>query len=281
MPMDSPDLFETLDYRAWLRARYAELKASNPAFSYRYFARKAGLGSPSYLKLVMDGERNLRTDTAHRFAKALGLDAQETRYFVALVAYNQAATTADRTRHYEALCRIPRFRRARGLEKQQHDYYSRWYCVVIRELVARRDFQEDSRWIAAQLRPRVSPAKVEEALRILLDLGLLARDGDGRLVQSDALVTTGRSVDALAVRRFHHDMMALGSAALDDVPKYEREVGGVTFRLSPAQLRRLKDRLYDLRQELLQLDGADDDNPHAVYHFGFQLVPLTHLEETS
>lgn len=52
-----PDVFEYLDYRAFLRDYYAERKQSR-GLSFRSFSKRAGLGSPNYLKLVMEGARS-------------------------------------------------------------------------------------------------------------------------------------------------------------------------------------------------------------------------------
>jgi uncharacterized protein (TIGR02147 family) len=62
------DVFEYLDYRAFLRDIYLAKKAERRGFSFRAFSRRANLRSPNYLKLVMDGERNLSRAMAERFA---------------------------------------------------------------------------------------------------------------------------------------------------------------------------------------------------------------------
>jgi uncharacterized protein (TIGR02147 family) len=51
------DVFRYRDYREFLGAFYAQKKQSG--LSYRGFARAAGLGAPNYLKLVIEGKRNL------------------------------------------------------------------------------------------------------------------------------------------------------------------------------------------------------------------------------
>jgi hypothetical protein len=104
------DVFAYLDYRAFLREYYRARKAAGRGFSYRSFSRRAGLRSPNYLKLVVDGARNLSSDMAERFASACGLCADEQKYFVELVAFGQAANAADRNRRYARLARFERFR---------------------------------------------------------------------------------------------------------------------------------------------------------------------------
>ena len=268
-----PVVFDFLEYREYLAAWWAALRTRGTRYSYRWFSRQAGLGSPSYLKLVMDGDRNLTDDTAGRFATALELDPLATRYWHALVKMNQAQTTEERTRWYEVLSSVPPYRATRRIDRSQYDYYALWYCVPIRELVARVDFVEDADWVARQLRPPIRPAQAREALELLVELGLLERV-NGRLQQAEPLLTTGPQLRVLAARRFHQQMLRRAEEAMDSMDLSEREVGGVTLRLSKPQVAHLRKRMYEIRQEILQLDGTGE-GAHAVHHFAFQLFPVT------
>jgi hypothetical protein len=114
MPAVDIDVFAYLDYRAFLRDYYQARKAAGRGFSYRSFSRRAGLKSPNYLKLVVDGARNLSTDMAARFAAACGLLDDEQCYFVDLVAFCQAPSAVDRNRCYALLTRFDRFGRGQS-----------------------------------------------------------------------------------------------------------------------------------------------------------------------
>ena len=86
----TPDLFDYFDYREYLHDYYLFHKKKNSAYSYRLFARKAKLGSPNYLKLVVDGKRRITTDrTLYQFARGLGLTRDEEKYFRELVMYQE------------------------------------------------------------------------------------------------------------------------------------------------------------------------------------------------
>src|SRR5690606_35829004 len=111
------------------------------------------ISSSNYLKLVIGGKRNLSVSMASQFAKACGLQGTAADFFCELVAYNQAATSAERNRHYERLVRFRPFREIRKLESAQAEYHSTWYLPAIRELCRRTDFREDPKWIAGQLEP--------------------------------------------------------------------------------------------------------------------------------
>jgi uncharacterized protein (TIGR02147 family) len=134
--------FTYLDYRALLHALYADKKASEYGFSHRAFARRAGFKSTNYLKLVMDGARNLSPDAAARFAHAFGLQGHEADYFCELVAYNQATSARARSQAYERMVKL-KPRDVRELDERQGAYYATWYLPAIRELATRDDFRDD------------------------------------------------------------------------------------------------------------------------------------------
>ncbi len=68
------NIYNFSDYRDFLKDRYRQLKEADPVFSFRHFSKQAGFGSPNYLKLVMDGKRNLSAEAVFKFAKGLRLD---------------------------------------------------------------------------------------------------------------------------------------------------------------------------------------------------------------
>ena len=88
------DVFRYRDHREFLAVFYAQGKAAG--LSYRGFARAAGLGAPNYLKLVIEGKRNLSADMAERFARACRLNDEATEYFKLLVAFNHALDDGER-----------------------------------------------------------------------------------------------------------------------------------------------------------------------------------------
>ena len=113
------------------------------------------MSSPNFLKLVIDGKRNLTPNSAERFAVALGLNEQESSFFQELVGFNQASTASQKNLHYQRIGKFRKHRAITKLERNTFEYLSHWYYPVIRELVACKGFQEDPEWIAKRLKPTV------------------------------------------------------------------------------------------------------------------------------
>lgn len=268
------DVFEYLDYRAYLRDFYVEQKARGRGFSYRTFSRWAALKSPNYLKLVIDGDRNLTLAMAGRFAEACGLDKEAREFFVDLVQFNQAKTTAEQTKHYRRLTGFKRYREAHQLDVAQERYHAQWYLPAIRELAAHRDFDPDPAWIVTRIRPKITKRQAKAAIATLLELGLLAQHEDGQVVQSEPLVSTGPETRSVHVVRYHRAMLERASASIDEFPRELRDISSLTLCVSEDGLARLKRRLQRFRRELLELSALEDD-PVQVVQLNLQLFPLS------
>lgn len=270
----SVDVFAYRDYRAFLRAYYDRRKAEKNGFSHAEFSQRIGLRSPNYLKLVIDGGRNLTSDLALRFGEGCGLRDDSLRYFCALVAFNQAKTARERGLHYEKLQGFRRFRATHKLDAAQSAYYSQWYIPAVYELSARADFDDEPRWIARALLPPISLKQAAQALEVLGELGLLVREGRGRWQQADAVVETPEGPLGHHVVQFHRAMMQRAAEALDLVPRDEREVAALTLCVSEARLHELKAELEAFREHLLQR-YMRDERPERVVQVNFQMFPLS------
>jgi uncharacterized protein (TIGR02147 family) len=272
------DVFAYRDFRAFLRAYYERHKAERQGFSAEDFSKRAGLRSPNYLKLVIDGERNLTPDVAHRFAEACGLRDEAVDYFCALAAFNQAKTARERELHYTKLQSFRRFRAAHRLDAAQSAYHSEWFIPAVFELCARQDFDGDPRWIARTLLPPISPKQAKQALAVLEQLGLLVRGQRGRLEQAESVIETPEGPLGHHVVQFHRTMMQRAAEALDRVPREDREIAALTMCVSEARMRELKAELEAFRNRLAERYKADPQ-PERVVQVNFQLFPLSRKKE--
>jgi uncharacterized protein (TIGR02147 family) len=268
------DVFDYFDYRAFLRDYYAQMKKSRRGFSFRAFSLRAKLRSPNYLKLVMEGDRNLTMEMAERFARACRLQGEPAEYFAQLVAYNQAETSAERSCAYVKLTGFKTYQKARKLDIAQAQYHSTWYVPAVRELAGRRDFKPDPAWIAPRLLPPIKPSEARDALNTLLELGLLKTDDNGRIVQSEPVISTGPEIHQEYIAEYHRTMMRRAAEAIDLVPSAERDVSSLTLLVSARGIERMKKRIQRFRRELLELALTEPD-ARQVVQLNFQLFPIS------
>lgn len=268
------NLFEYDNYRVYLKDLYNELKGATRHFSYRYFSKMAGFRSPNFLKLVMDGNRNLSADGIEKFSRALRHNKEESIFFRNLVLLNQAVTLEERKFYAEQLIRSRFYKKVHPLKKAQYHYYTNWYFIPIRELVALKDFREDPEWIAHRLSPPITAHEAKQALVELEQLGLIKRNDAGTLVQTDTFVSTGDEVTSTSVAHFHKEMIQKGAEAIDRFDIKDRDISSVTLGLSRQGASQVKDLVSRFRKELMVI-AKQEEELEGVYQVNFQLFPLT------
>jgi uncharacterized protein (TIGR02147 family) len=270
-----PNLFEHLDYRAWLGAWFTWKKSVNPNYSYRLFAKKAGDQSPSLLHHVIEGKRNLTPATTQAFIEALGLRPDEAQFFRLLVELHQAKDPEGRNAAWEQISATRRFREARHIDGAAFEYLSNWTLPAIRELAQRPDFVADPEWIAETLRPRIKPAQARKALDQLLALGLLAADEAGTLRPTDASVTTPREVTGLAVHNYHQGMIARAAESITTFEPAERHLIAITVSVPVSMIPKLKAEANAFLERMMHLCDSAEEDADQVMQMNLQLFPLS------
>jgi uncharacterized protein (TIGR02147 family) len=270
-----PEILQYSNFRTYLRDFYEHKKAGQPGFSHRAFTLKAGISSPNYLKLVMDGKRNLTKKTLVKFLAALGLKGKRAEFFENLVFFNQSTSLPERNLYYANILRVRAKAGLKTLDEAQFQLFSDWRHIVIRELAAVKGFRPDARWIAGKLGKSVTEKEAEESLKLLASLGLLKRTANG-FAQADANITTSDEVRSLLVKNFHRQMIRRAEAALDTVPASLRDISSITIPVHAGDLPKLKEQIRLMRKELLNL-GAEPGKGEDVIQVNIQLFPLTGL----
>ena len=267
------NVFDYDDFRKYLKDVYLSAKASNTKFSFRYFARVAGFASPSALKRVINGERNLSIEGIRKFSAALKLSKDEAFFFQNLVLLNHAKTNEDKQVFAEQLLSFKPFKNLHPLQISQFNYFSKWYFTPIRELIGLDYFKEDHEWIAQQLVPAITPQEVKSAIDDLLTLGLIKRDNSGKLKQSEASVTAN-GLTSPALVSFHKQMTVKAGESIDRFPRELRDITSLTSAISEPAFEKIKDILSKCRNEIIGVITNDKDQDR-IYQVNFYLFPLS------
>lgn len=270
-------IFEYIDYRNYLADYYQQKKDTTQYFSYRYFAQKIGINSPSFLKSVIDGKRNLTASMAERFSRALELNAKERSYFTNLVSFNQAKTLTEKQRCYDIMRSMSEQLKESVLEEDQFNFFSNWYIPVIRELVCVKDFKENYEALGASLEPPIAESRAKASVELLLRLRLIEKTKSGTYKQTSAAVIANESVTSAAVRTFTQTMLDHSKNCLDTVSKDNRHISGITMGLS-RQTYEIITKEIEAFKERLKIIVNHDTNVDRVYQINVSLFPLSKLD---
>lgn len=267
----SPDLWQYMDYRQFLKDFYEFEKTRLAVFSFRYFAGKIGT-DPSFLVKVIQKEKHLADHHIGPLAKLLGLDERATDFLGLLVSFNKCKRDQDAKILFEKLMAL-RPLQIQTVESTRYEFFSQWYHVALWELLSFHPFQGDFEELAKKLCPAITPTKAKRALEVLQRLQLVEVEG-GTWKARHGLLTTGEDWQSLAIRTFQREAIQLAEQALDQIPKEDRDISTVTLSLSQSTFDAVRERIRAMRQELLEISDHET-NKEAVYQFNFQVFPLT------
>jgi len=269
-----------MDYRAYLNHWILYKKEANPHYSHRVFARRAGYTNPSLLGQIIKGNRNLSAKLLPGFVKTMGLTGDAATYFRTLVDLDRETAPDKRAQLKAQLQARQRCKNAQPIRESQLRVYDHWYIHVIRELAARPDFQLDPTWIAARLRPAITPGEAEDALALLVDLGFLTL-ADGSVVQSTPILATPMKKSAPEVDQHAINMGSLGIALIAREERRGSQRFGTITSLVPlsliptlrAELRACEERIIDL------ISTTEEAGDMVVYQLNTQLFPVSEKED--
>ena len=271
---DYPNIFDYDDYRSFLRDFYISQKSKKRGFSYRFFSRIAGFRSPNILKRVIDGQQNLTLSSINRFIKAIGLSFDEGTFYKNLVLFNQSKSVEEKQKFAREIVFSRAYKKLKPMAKVQYEYWSNWYNVVIRELVTLDEFREDPEWIAETLNPPITPDEAKRSLDLLLQLGLLKRNSQGKLMQDQTLVLAEDGVLSASVSQFHREMIGKAKESLDRFPLDERHLSTLTFAMSQKEYKEMLEMVQNFNKLLIE-KARQARAGERVFQINTQAFPLT------
>lgn len=270
-------VFKYLDYRILLRDYFNGQKKQTPSFSFRSFNRRAGIQSSAFLKLVMDGKRNLGEEGIRKIVKGFKMKEEEAKYFELLVKFNQAKNHEDKNYYFSELAKNKKFIAAKPLTIAQCQMFSHWFYVAILELVRMRTpNQKNVDWIMQRIHPPVERKKIKKALGELVQLDLLGIDENGSYQRKDKMITTEDEVRSMAVTKFHQQMSDLGAQSVGHDEAQDREFSSLTILTSETGFKRAKEEIQKFRRQLHSiLEQIPFGQKKIVTHINLQLFKLS------
>lgn len=278
-----PILSAYTDFREYLRVYYDykvhQHKNSFSSYNYKTFSAAADIKSPNYLKLIIEGERNLSPSTARKFAKALGLDKEGTDEFLLLVEYGQSLDPLERNRSLKALNEFRTKKRIKSgeLTSEKVDGTPPWVTWILHAMAEQKDVDFSIESLRDSLQGKVSGDEIRRALQQLFDTQALQLDPISGRVKKGMVPLHQEEIPQEMVRRIQSDLMYLGMEALLNGKSTEREIGTLTVCLTEAEFEKIKFELRHLRKRILKdaLVNREQAPGDRVYQLNIQMFPVT------
>lgn len=284
LQIESPRVQAYTDFRKYLSDFYKykveEYSSRRGGYNYKVFSAAADIRSPNYLKLVIDGDRNLSPKTAKKFSRALNLNKQDATEFELLVSYGQALDPLERNQHLRRLSEFRMKNRLRSGEVSQ-DAVNRapgWAAWVMYALADHKNADFTIAGLKDLLRGRIKESEIERAVDHLLKNGSLIKDPETNQIKKGLVIPpTPEDIPAETIRRLQAELIYLGmESLLNDAPE-EREFGSLSICLTEEEFEKLKFELRHMRKRIYKdtLVKREQKKGDRVYQLNIQLFPIT------
>jgi uncharacterized protein (TIGR02147 family) len=262
-----------LDYRKYLSDAIEDRKHANRHFSFRYISQHLGLKSSAFMNRVIKGNKKLPESLVPKIADLLKLDEHEKEYLLILVKFNHCLEIPQREELFRRLEGFAKKEKARHLQPEQYQLFTRWFYVAIRELLRIKNFTDDFHSLAVSLQPKIKNREAREAIQMLEKIGLIAKGPDGAYRPLESQVTTGDFWQSELIKNLQIQFAEMGKKAIVAVPKEKRDMSFLTFCASEATMRKIGEEIAAMRLRILDLSDADAA-ADTVYQCNLQLFPI-------
>ena len=266
-------LFDYDDFRKFMQDYFEEQKKMRSVFSHRFFAAKAGFSSSSYCLNVIRGRFNLTPKSIEKISKAMDFEPLQKEYFEALVQYNQAQQVDERDQAWKQILQIRKQIEFTHITTREQAYFSKWYYPVIRELAADTQWHGDYRVLARSLTPQIATEEARDAVKNLLEWGLLRKLDDGRYVQTSQMLDAAE-IPPIALRQIRREYIQHAIGAVESMPKDERFAAFTTLAMSESSYNYAVEVLEEARKKIIAR-ASNDTNVERVYEMMLVAFPMS------
>lgn len=279
-----PNISEYLDFRKLLADYYQYRREISKReirpYNYGVFSAAANIKSPNYLKMIIEGRRNLSDEMIRKFAKALGFNKEQSDEFRMLVLFGQATDPAERNMFLKALNekRVDDKLKSGEIDQKTWDKVPNWISWILYSMIDQEGVQFLPTKLREILRNKASVDEIEQALGALMALGEVTRDeATGEIKKARSLMESADDVPVALVRKLQAELMYLGLESLFRDVATDREFGSATLALTKLEFDDLKFQLRKFRKDAQKNITAKRTSTKGerVYQMNLQLFPVT------
>lgn len=269
------NIYDYSDYRKFLQEFYELEKSLDPTFSYRIFAAAIDMDA-SLLVKILQGKRHVSTKNIEAFVLFFRFKEGKAEYFREMVAYGKAKNDEQVRKHFETLQKM-RPSSCRELDEARYRYFQQWFYPMIRSALDVFDYRgpEHAAALGDSCIPKISANQVENAVDALLQLGLVHRRKDGRIVPTDAHLKTKEHWLSASISDYQKSIAELAHRSIAETPKEERDISTLTMALDSSQIQRIRDIIAEARRSIVNVaNSMPSQICDSVYQLNFQLFPM-------
>jgi uncharacterized protein (TIGR02147 family) len=265
-------IFSFTDYQKYLSEYFRHRKEKDRYFSYRFMSQRTGV-DPGLLNKIIHGRMHLSVNKIAEVAGFCGLSDRQTEYFELMIKYGRATNPREIRRYFEKLSQFKRSAFYK-LSRNQYLYYKNWYNSAIWSIMAIMDFSDNFQELAQMVNPPVTIHQARAAVRLLEDLGMIARNESGVYKVTQKRITTGEKWKSSVIEAYQLQTIRLAAQSIRRFSKEHRDISSVTISIAHEDLDEIRQRTREFRASLMEMKTGNT-HTDSVYQVNVQIFPLS------
>lgn len=272
------NIFKYMDFIQLLEAYFRACKERDSRYSYRYFSKRLGKETPSFVAKFLTKKQKVSEDIFNILLDLFALKtADELEYFEVLhrLEHNPEGTTLY-TMYYKRYKEL-RLKKPVSIEEAQIECATSWDIQLIRDMAALKGAQRNPMWFKKCIHPKLglNVPDIEMKLKILEEAELLEVTEEGFNIP-DPLQKMNPKDPRL--KTYYRDMLDISKIYLNE-PKKDRRFGAFNISTSREKFEKLKEDLKQfLEKQFEELDTSSNED-EVVVSFSYQLFKLAEIAE--
>ena len=263
-------VFSFVDYRDYLNSYYEAQKIINRGLSLSAFAKKAELKSGAYLKMILDGSRNLTTKNILGFAKATGLSYEETQYFEALVNLNQADNQMMKDYYRQRMKELGKSRPKQLSKNIGKNIFSAWYYPAA--LVCIESVSKETAVKRLKTRLGLDRPASEKLIEEFVEVDLIRLESGVYVMNAEYFVYQDPTGMKLMHKKYIGEQLQKSQEAFESSYDKGAQFFAHTFTLEKQQLKFFVDKIDSFLQEIT--DSSNRFRNETVAQLNVQLFEI-------
>ena len=274
--MNTGFIFIHTSYREVIKDFISRKKELNPSFSLGVMTQHLKGISKSSLSMILSSKRNLSVKHIFQMAKRMGLKDKESKYFEALVFFNDNKETETRNIYFQKMLRLRPNNVEANIEIKHYRILESWYPLAIHEYLKRSKALPTVDSLYTTFRAQVSKEEIRKSLDALIETGMIeVLNNESKEIRiKNKVLKSGDETRSKAIQSYHASCLEQGKKSLEQDDVSEREFGSVNICLTKDKFQETKKLIKEFRDNLLKI-GQSDESDSVIAQINIQMFKLT------
>lgn len=265
------NIYRYSNFREFLRDYYEDRKRNISGFSYAKFCKMANFRSTNYLKLIIEGKRNLTVENIHLLARVFQFSFDEEKFFCALVHFNQSKDPLTKKFYHNLLKKVGKGKPTLSSRTSKHQIISNWFVPAVLISAPGNLLSEAPRNISKLV--GISEKVAKKVIDDLVAQNILVQDGLYIRQSNDTFVIEDKRLRSSVHKKFFKEHLNLAISKISTDYEKRAKFFSHSFLISTENFNKYVEEIRKFIEEIVS--QSEHESHEEVVQLNMQFFPLS------